>query len=89
MVNILNLIADYIIKQVQEESILSGFQYVVEYSGIEEKFSIIIEQDLKSKIVDVLLQREEVADVLLDNEGFDVVIYTNYAPNYIGDNEDD
>lgn len=87
MVNKINIkgITDYIIKTVQENSILSGFQYIVSYTDIEKTFDINI-SNIKNDIIDTLSTREEVADVQVDEEGFDVVLYTKYAPNY---NEED
>lgn len=74
-------IAEYIIKTVQENSILSGFQCIVSYTDIEKTFNINI-SDIKNDIINMLCTREEVADVQDDVEGFDVVLYTEYAPNY-------
>ena len=79
-------IADFIIKEVQEnsESSMSGFQYIVGYDKIQEKFNIDIERYMNDKILEYLHKREEVADVVEDTDGFDVVLYTEYAPNYDG-----
>lgn len=72
----MNQIAKFIIKQVQEES-MSGFQYIVSYEDIEEKFGMEeISMEIANVIADELGEHEEVADVELDEDGFDVVLYT-------------
>lgn len=78
----INKIVDYIIKEVQEKSELSGFQNIVLYSDISEKFSGEIEEYFQNLVMDSLLKREEIADVILDTDGFDIVLYTDFAPNY-------
>ena len=82
----INKIVDYIIAEIQEKSDLSGFQNVVPYSVLSERFSGEIEEYIQGLVIDGLLKREEVADAILDTDGFDVVLYTDYAPNY---NEED
>lgn len=79
-------IAEYIVKSVQKNSILSGFQYIVDYTEIGTKFEVEITETNKEKIIDALQEREEVADVQKDPIGFDVVLFTAYAPNYSEDN---
>ena len=73
-------IADYVVKTVQSES--SGFQYIVLYDEIEKEFGIRLDSVVIKEIEKDLWLREEVADIERDN-GFDVVLYTDYAPNYI------
>jgi hypothetical protein len=80
--NIFESIADFIIKKVQADSIESGFQLIVSYSEIEKKFGMGIEQHVRGEIIEALEDREEVADIQTDNDGYDVVLYTDYAPNY-------
>lgn len=80
---IINDICDFVIKTVQTKSILTGFQYVVYYSDIFEEFSITLTKYEISSIKNELLLREEVADVVYNDNGFDVVLYTDYAPNYV------
>lgn len=82
-------ISEYIIDQVAEnsESSMSGFQYCVTDSEIQEMFAVDIENYINEKILEELDKREEVADVQLDTDGFDVVLYTKYAPNYIDEEE--
>lgn len=72
-------IADYIIKTVQSES--SGFQYIVFYDEIEMEFGLRLDSVIIKEIENSLWLREEVADIELD-DGFDIVLYTDYAPNY-------
>lgn len=74
-------IADYIIETVQEDSILSGFQLEVYHDELESVFGNLTSDDL-CFIYDLLGEREEVLDVILTEECFDVVIGTAYAPNY-------
>lgn len=76
-------IVDYIVEIVIKDSLLSGFQCIVYFENIEEKYDIKLDDNLIENIYDLLLQREEVADVDLSLEGFDVVIYTHYAENYM------
>lgn len=86
---LLKRITDYIVKTVQEESILSGFQYVVDYSDVQSHFAKEIGEYINNQIVEALEDREEVADVQLDTDGFDVVLYTNFAPNYEGEEDEE
>ena len=79
---LLKRITDYIVKTVQEESILSGFQYIVDYSDVQSHFAKEIGEYINNQIVEALESREEVADVEQDTDGFDVVLYTDFAPNY-------
>lgn len=80
-----NIITDFIIKEIQENSnsSMSGFQYIVDYEEIERKFSIQLGEDMIQSIGKILNNREEVADVVLGLDGFDVVLYTDFTPNYI------
>ena len=80
-------VTDYILESVQADSELSGFQNIVEFKRIEDKFNISMDQRTINILIDGLLQREEIADVELDFSvdeygGFDVVLYTDYALNY-------
>ncbi|NLI89788.1 MAG: hypothetical protein GX366_05205 [Epulopiscium sp.] len=78
----LGAIVDYIIETVQTESQLTGFQYIINYTSIEKDFNITL-NDLEIEVIEEELQsREEVADVEVDKDGFDVVLCTDYAPNY-------
>ena len=71
---------DYIINkiQVESDSSMSGFQGYVTKLEIIKLFGI----NVIRKIESALNNREEIADVVEDAEGFDVVLYTAYAPNY-------
>ena len=81
MEKLINDVCDFIIKTVQEKSILSGFQYVVDTQIIYNEFNIKTTDELQSQIIESLLCRDDVADVVYD-DGFDVVLFTDYAPNY-------
>lgn len=74
-------IVDFIIETVQGDSIVSGFQLNISYEELERKFGNFLEDDL-SFIYDLLIEREEVADVIMSEDEYDVVLYTDYAPNY-------
>jgi|GEM_PF-5965337 hypothetical protein len=74
-------VADYIVRTVQEDSITSGFQLEVFHDELESAFGSLSSDDLNF-IYDLLAEREEIADVLLSEESFDVVLYTDFAPNY-------
>lgn len=85
---LLDRIVDYIIETVQTESITSGFQYMVSVTQIEEKFEVKLNLDYINCINNLLLYREEVGATEIDGNYinkdlyFDVVLYTDYAPNY-------
>jgi hypothetical protein len=83
MNNLFEKIADYIVKQVQENSKLSGFQYIVDHTDIQTIFNQEIDEYINNKIIEALCKKEEVADAQVDTDGFDVVLYTKYAPNYV------
>lgn len=75
-------IADFIINQVQDDSV-NGFQRVVSVASIEKEFGEDIDTPDVRHIAEELDSREEVADLELDEDlNFDVVLYTDYAPNY-------
>lgn len=82
MENLFEQIADYIVKNTQQNSLDSGFQYITHYSEIEEKFSLQIEEYVRNEIISSLEAKEEVADIQEDTDGYDVVLFTSYAPNY-------
>ncbi|WP_291566903.1 MULTISPECIES: hypothetical protein [unclassified Clostridium] len=83
--NLFEEIAKYLVKTVQEESdgSMSGFQYIISNADIQEKFGKEIEEYINNKIMDASFEREEIADICIDTDGFDVVLYTDFAPNYI------
>lgn len=78
----INKIVDYIIKETQENSTLSGFQFTLAYSDLAENFAGEMEEYIENLIVNELCRRKEIADITTDVDGFDVVLYTDYAPNY-------
>lgn len=86
--DIFNKIADFIISEVQQKSnsSMSGFQYIVDYKDIYERFSVEINEYINAEIIKELQYRKEVADAIEDTDGFDVVLYTDYAPNYCKEN---
>jgi len=75
------MIADFIINEAQEQSI-SGFQYISMIYDIEDYFDIKINGAELVEIEEELWNREEVADVIVEDDCFDIVLYTDYAPNY-------
>ena len=83
--SVLKEIVDHIVKTVQEESVLNGFQYIVSYESIEKELGVKLFNEYTSIIKMELETREEVADVEMDNHGFDVALCTDYAPNYCKD----
>lgn len=86
MKKIINEIARYIVSEVQEKSIESGFQYTINGKDIIEKYRLRLDEAFSNAIEEALWDMEEVSDVIQDGDWFDVVIYTAYAPNY---NEED
>jgi len=74
------MIADFIINETQKQS--SGFQYISMIYDIEDYFDIKINGAELMKIEEELWNREEVADVIVEDDCFDIVLYTDYAPNY-------
>lgn len=81
--NLFEEISNYIVKTVQEESTLEGFQYTINQSDIWEKFGVEINEYIINKIEEVTSKKEEVAEIFMDTDGFDVTLYTDFAPNYI------
>lgn len=70
-------ISTFIIQHVIENS--SGFQYFVDFETIEQKFNIQLSNQMQLQILDDLSVRVEVADVELNHDCFDVVLYTSYC----------
>ncbi|EKS4345204.1 hypothetical protein QB607_003208 [Clostridium botulinum] len=81
--NLFEEISNYIVKTVQEESTLEGFQYIISQKDIWEKFGKEIDEYIENKIIEVTSKKEEVAEIFMDTDGFDVTLYTDFAPNYI------
>ncbi|GAA0082916.1 hypothetical protein [Clostridium sp. CTA-6] len=80
--NLFEKIADYIVKTVQEESTLEGFQYTISEANIQENFGLEIKNYIDDKIMEEMVKRKEVAEIFMDTDGFDVTLYTDSAPNY-------
>lgn len=70
-------ISTFIIQQVIQNS--SGFQYFVDFETIEHNFNLQLSNQLQQQILDNLSTREEVADVEISYNCFDVVLYTSYC----------
>jgi hypothetical protein len=82
--NLMELLVDYIIKQVQNNSFESGIQLIVSYENIEKAFNIRLDKVLKKDIINELMTRHEVMSVEEDGDfGLDIVISIMYAPNYV------
>lgn len=75
-------ICDYIINQTTKYGIETGIQYVVFYEEINKEFDVFITEKDINNIKEELESRDEIADVLVDDIGFDILIYIDYAENY-------
>ena len=75
-------ICDYIINQTTKDWIETGIQYVVFYEEINKEFDVFITEKDINNIKEELESRDEIADVLVDDIGFDILIYIDYAENY-------
>lgn len=80
VLDLFSQMARYIIETTQKET--SRFQWTVDYKDVQEKFALEINEYINGVVIDRLLQQEEVADAILDTDGFDVVLHTDYSPNY-------
>lgn len=67
-------IAEYIINEIQNNSTSSRLQYVISDGDIEENFGVQIKEFIEENILNALQEREEVADVILDTDGYDVTL---------------
>lgn len=74
-------IADHIIFETQQQSI-SGFQYISTFDALEDFFEVKLTQKDIDRIEFELQCREEVADLEVEDDCFDVVLFLNHAPNY-------
>ncbi|BAO04950.1 uncharacterized protein CBO05P1_231 [Clostridium botulinum B str. Osaka05] len=72
--NLFEEISNYIVKTVQEESTLEGFQYTINQSDIQERFGKEIDEYIINKIIEVTSKKEEVAEIFTDTDGFDVTL---------------
>lgn len=80
--------SEFIIKKVQDES--SGFQLIVSLDEVKSEFESEIDSFLSNAILNALCKREEIAEVDIDEDGeFDIVLFTDYAPNYEEEKEDE
>lgn len=75
--NIYDRVVDEFIRSVQEDS--TGFQYIIYKEEVEEKFNLKLDDKDIGNITYHALGREEIADIIYDDDGFDVVLYTSYA----------
>ena len=78
--NLFKEIAKYIIKEAQDNT--SDCNYIVNYAEIEQRFGIQIKEFINGQITEALCKCKEIADVQEDTDGFDVVLYGDYSPNY-------
>ena len=80
----------HIVATVKSESVFNGFQYIVSFKELEDMFGVKVSNN--KKLIEDIFQElgnyEEVADVEID-DGFDVVLYTAYAPNYNAEDYED
>lgn len=68
-----SMIADYIVDEVKKNAELSdGLNRIVSFKDIDNHFTITIS---RNSILAALKAHPEVADVKIDQNGFDVVIY--------------
>lgn len=86
MEELIKEIANFIVKDVQKST--TDFQSVTFYEDIQEQFTQKIEEVIYDLVEIELSKREEVADVIQDTDGFDVVLYTDFSPNYVSEDEE-
>lgn len=69
---------EYILDTVRQRSevSMSGFQCVVPFDSIQSQLGVSLDGGSIGGIERELARRDEVADVLVDLDGFDVVMYT-------------
>lgn len=75
-------ICDYMINQTIKDGLETGIQYVVFYDEINKEFNVSLTEKDINDIKEELESRDEIADVLVDDIGFDILIYIDYAENY-------
>lgn len=75
-------ICDYMINQTIKDGLETGIQYVVFYDEINKEFNVSLTEKDINDIKEELETRDEIADVLVDDIGFDILIYIDYAENY-------
>ena len=80
--NIFNEICNYIIKTVQDNAISNGFQYCVYFNDIEKHFNISLCESDIDNIYKLLEASKKVADILIYDSLFDIILYTVFCPDY-------
>ena len=75
-------ICDYMINQTIKDGLETGIQYVVFYDEINKEFNVSLTEKDINDIKEELETRDEIADVLVDDSGFDILIYIKYSENY-------
>lgn len=78
----INGAVDFIIQTVQLKSMDSGHQYIVRFENVVINCGIGKDTESQEDILDELLTRVEVLDAYNEDDGFNVNIFTDYAPNY-------
>ena len=80
---IVSTIADYIVKDGTTNT--SEGNWIIYYEELAERFGMdeTFLADMKDSIESELYNHEEVADVVLEGDAFDVCYYLAYCPNYI------
>ena len=76
--NMFEYIAEYIIEKVSRGT-LSGFQSIIEFSDIYDKFKIKLDSDMLDEFIDYLNNRDEFADIIIEENSLDIVLYTDYC----------
>ena len=71
-------VADYMVQEGTENTTQGNYMFQFAECGDDEDFV----REHKSEIAEQLCVREEVSDVEMDDEGFDVNFYLKYCPNY-------
>ncbi len=86
MEELIKEISSYIIERTMKQcKDADAFQSVFMYSEFQENFARKIDEVLNDSIINQIAENENVADVLLDTDGFDIVFFTNS----IGHKEDE
>lgn len=86
--NIFNEICNYIIKTVQDNAILNGFQYCISFNDIEKHFNISLCESDIDNIYKLLESSKKVSDILVYDDLFDIILYTDFCPNYANTRQD-
>lgn len=77
----IELLADQIIRDAAENT--SNGSWIVDFEEISEKYGITIKESngIGSMLLSELESRKEMAEILADNECFDMVLYLDYCNN--------